>query len=279
MITTYFDDSGTHGEKSDVVLVAGIFGTEGRLEGLDARWKSHLDAPLCGRKEPLSRFHAYDCDNSTGEFLRWTRTETDYFRRQLRETIIESGVAAYGMACSRKDWDAIILGEMRSVLGDPERFCINQCYVKSIAWVQANTFDPDVKFVFDNRPNGVQRYAGTVHDAFARWIRPPPTLTGYAFLNSMQIRPLQAADLIAWELYRYAKKMLKNGIGTPAQSEILHLKANMDFQAQIALRDRIIQVRDYWLDYFKKNPDHLRQMANHFDSFDPKNPDYSKLYD
>ncbi len=66
MITAYFDDSGTHGEKSDIVLVAGIFGTEGRLSGLDANWKQNLDTPLSGRKDPLRRFHAYDCDNSTG---------------------------------------------------------------------------------------------------------------------------------------------------------------------------------------------------------------------
>ena len=133
MITAYFDDSGTHGEKSDIVLVAGIFGTEARLRDLDANWKRHLDAPLDGLKDPISRFHAYECDNSTKQFERWTRTETDYFRQQLRETIIASGVAAYGMACSRKDWDAIITGDMRSVIGDPEGFCINQCFVKSLA--------------------------------------------------------------------------------------------------------------------------------------------------
>jgi hypothetical protein len=53
----------------------------------------------------------------------------------------------------------------------------------------------------------------------------------------------------------------------------------MDFQAQIALPERITQLRDYWMAEFKDRPDHLKQMANHFSSFDPKNPDYSKLYD
>jgi len=133
--------------------------------------------------------------------------------------------------------------------------------------------------VFDSRPDGVQRYAGTVYDAFKHWTKPPPAITGYAFLSSIQTRPLQAADLIAWELYRYANNILRDGIKAAAQPELLHLRRNMDFQAQIALPERIIQVRDHWLNYFKENPTHLKQMANHFDSFDPKNPDYSKLYD
>jgi hypothetical protein len=40
MITAYLDDSGTHGEASDIVLVAGIFGTEARMGSLDRNWKN-----------------------------------------------------------------------------------------------------------------------------------------------------------------------------------------------------------------------------------------------
>jgi hypothetical protein len=276
MITAYFDDSGTH-EQSDIVLVAGIFGTEGRLNGLDANWKKHLDSPLCGRKDPISRFHAYDCYQSLGEFSGWTRTETDYFRHQLRMEIIESGVAAYGIACARKDYDELISGDLRGVLGTPEGHCINQCFVRSLSWAQANTFDPEMTFVFDNRPSQVKRYAGTVYDAFQRWIDPPPQLTGYAFLNSKDVRPLQAADMVAWELYQNAKDILISGVNVPTPKELLHLRKNMDFPAQIANRESIIKIRDFWEEKFRENPDHLRQMADHFNLFDPENPDYSHL--
>jgi hypothetical protein len=283
MITAYFDDSGTHtgGKRgpSDIVLVAGLFGTEGRMDGLDYYWRKHLASPLCGQKGRLNRFHASDCYHSMGEFTGWTRTETDYFRHQLRTAIIESGVAAYGMACARKDWDELITGDYRGVLGNPEGFCINQCFVRSLGWEQANTFDPKMTFVFDHRPPEVQRYTGTVYDAFSRWLAPPPELMGYAFLQSQAVRPLQAADLLAWELYQYANAILIEGISVPAQKEILHLRNNMQFDAQIANRESITKLRDFWVDKFRDNPEHLKQMADHFNLFDPLNANYSHLSD
>jgi hypothetical protein len=278
MLTAYFDDSGTH-EQSDIVIVAGIFGTEARMDDLDASWKRRLDAPLSGRKNPLSRFHAYDCFQSLGEFSGWTRTETDYFRHELRTVIIDSGVAAYGVACQRKDYDELIKEPVRSVLGTSEGFCINQCFVRSLDWVQANTYDPEMKFVFDNRPSQVKRYAGTVYDAFARWVQPPPKLCGYSFLSSKKIRPLQAADMVAWEMYQRAQAILEKGPDAPVHREIQHLHANINFAAQVASRESIIRTRTFWEEQFKGRPDELRQMAAHFNLFDPDNPDYSRLYD
>ena len=85
--------------------------------------------------------------------------------------------------------------------------------------------------------------------------------------------------MIAWELNRYAHSILRSGIGVPAQNELLHLQRNISFQAQIAMRDRIIQVRDHWLNHYKDKPDHLSQIARHFQTFDPARPDYSQLSD
>jgi hypothetical protein len=152
MLTAYFDDSGTHSD-SDIVLMAGIFGTEGELRGLETEWREHLSAPLEGAKSPLRRFHMTECQNSLGEFTGWSRTETDYFCHQLQSAIIDSGVTIYGYACSRRDWNELIIGEYRDILGDAEGSCVWNCVLRTAAWAQGNTFDPEMTFVFDDRPH------------------------------------------------------------------------------------------------------------------------------
>jgi hypothetical protein len=205
MLTAYFDDSGTH-VGSNIVLVAGVFGTEWQLSSLDRLWQKHVERPLSGAKPRLRRYHATDCFNSTNEFSGWTRTETDYFSHELRTVIIDSGVSAYGIAIQRKDWDEIVTGDLRGFLGDAEGYAITQCYVCTLRWAQQNTFDPQITFVFDNRPSEIQRRAKTIGDAFERHSN-NPHVVGSQFGGSYEIRPLQAADLFAWEVYQHATDM------------------------------------------------------------------------
>jgi hypothetical protein len=213
MLTAYFDDSGTH-SSSNIVLVAGIFGTEWQLKSLDHLWRKHIDSPLSGAKPRLKRFHATDCYNSTNEFAGWSRAETDYFSHQLRAAIIESGVAAYGIGIQRKDWDEIVTGDLRGFLGDAESYAITQCYVCTLRWARENTFDPQITFIFDNRPSEIQRRAKTIGDAFERHSE-KPQVVGCRFGSSYDIRPLQAADLFAWEVYQHANEIFSAGIIQP----------------------------------------------------------------
>jgi hypothetical protein len=151
MLTAYFDDSGTHA-KSKIVMVAGISGTEGRLAGLEHNWRKHLERPLEGTKRRLKRFHMVDCQGGRGEYEGWSRPEIDHFCYQLQTEIIDSGVVAYGIACSRSDWDDLVTGDIRAIFGDAEGMCIRNNFVRILGWAQSNTFDPEMKFVFDNRP-------------------------------------------------------------------------------------------------------------------------------
>jgi hypothetical protein len=272
MLTAYFDDSGTHtGGKhgpSRIVLVAGVLGTEDQLIGLEQNWQRHLDAPLCGRKNRLSQFHAFDCNDSRNEFAGWSRTETDFFMHHLQDIIIESGVGIYGVAIAREDWDELVTGDMRRFLGDAERYCISQCFVRGINWANRNTFEPKMTFIFASRTPEVQRLGLAVGHAFQQhstW----PEIVGTSFLKASAIRPLQAADLVAWELYQHAREILSGReLDQPKRPALKRFHKETQWMVtQIAQRDEIHQI----INLVKRDnsPADIKALADHFTSFDP----------
>jgi hypothetical protein len=283
MISAYFDDSGTHtGGKwgpSRIVVVAGIVGTEGSIRGLEQTWKQHLDRPLCGQKKRLSRFHMVDCQDSRGEFEGWTRTETDYFCHQLREVIVESGVAGYGIAISRQDWDELVTDDVRGFLGDAEGYCISQCFVRALRWSRRNCFDPQITFVFDNRTEEIERRGkilGHMFQAYSAELRQNPQIVGTTFTNSTAMRPLQAADMLAWEIYQHGREILSGGgeIRPPGRVGFRQLGERMSLNTQMAQRRSIQGIVDH---IRSSDQSLLKEAAKHFTVFDPENPDYSHL--
>jgi hypothetical protein len=272
MLTGYFDDSGTH-ESARIVLLGGLCGTEWQLTSLHKLWAKLINDPL-GQKPRLNRFHAYDCQNSIGEFIGWTRTETDYFWHLLQTAIIDSGVTPYGIACVRSDWDALITGDTRGIYGNAEQMCIRNCFVKALDWAQKNTFDPQMTFVFDNRPSNIQRDAQVVSHAFENG-RPGelPAVIGTAFLSSYKILPLQAADLIAWELYQFANDIYDGlaTFGNPRRQQLRRMMDELHFEAQFATAESIKEIADF---VAQRDPKMTKAAALHFRTFDP-NPGLS----
>ena len=131
MLVAYFDDSGTH-DDSHFVLLGGLYADEKRWGAFDADWRSKLAAPVPG-KPALKRFHMAECEAGTGEFAGYNRAERDYLIHDLREIIIRHRVSGYCCGVSRKDWDALVQGGVRTFLGDAERFCVTQyCHGKRV---------------------------------------------------------------------------------------------------------------------------------------------------
>lgn len=91
-------------------------------------------------------------------------------------------------------------------------------------------------------------------------------------MSSYAVRPLQVADMIAWELYQHAKDILVDGLNATARPQLQRLVKNMGLKAQIATRDAVIKLRQFWEDKFRAKPELLKEMANHFTFFDSVEP-------
>jgi hypothetical protein len=198
-------------------------GSESDLLSLELSWRELLNDPVCGLKPAIAEFHAYDCFESKGEFQGWRRSETDFFRRQLRQAIINSHVSAYGIAYFKQDWDDIIQGALRNLFGNAEGNAVRNCFVRALKWANTNCFDTDLSFIFDQSDDLTRkRDVLAVYDAFLRH-GDEIKLGGVSFLNSREALHLQAADMFAWEFNGNAHKILENRSETTSTDEYMEL--------------------------------------------------------
>jgi len=241
MLTAYFDDSGSHAD-SDVVLWSGLFGNQHQWQHFEGLWAAKLRAPSPG-KPPLKRFHMANCQAGDGEFLGWSRTATDFLVHELGEIILRCGLYSNGAAISRKDWDDLITGNLRTALGDAEGYSLRMAFVRALKWAKESGCESKIEFVFDRRQER-EREGKRVFELFEHYAKIVPTgitPVSVKFADSYRNLPLQGADLLAWEQYRYAAEYLRsNGKAKFAsRKELQRLSRGGRITLGIALRSAI----------------------------------------
>lgn len=205
MLKAYFDDSGTHGD-SDIVLMAGVFGYPNQWDVFSERWANQLANP-CPGKLPLERFHMAHCQAGAGEFTGWKRHETEFLVHELGTIIFDCGIYGFGGAVARKYWDEFIVGDRRRAIGDAETLCIINCFVKLIAFATHIAPARELAMVFDDRPQKA-RDIEKIYSVYGALKEAGLEITSATLASAKKVLPLQAADLLAWELYQDAQDAL-----------------------------------------------------------------------
>jgi Protein of unknown function (DUF3800) len=241
MLIAYFDDSGSHTD-SDVVLWNGLFGNHYQWQLFNELWAAKLKEPSLG-KEPLKRFHMVECQNSLGEFSGWSRTATDFLVHELGDIVLRCGLYSNGAAISRKDWDDLVKGDLRTALGDAEGYSMRLAFVRATKWAREIAFQDEMEFVFDRRKEREQE-GMRIFDLFQHYseieqIGPAPV--SIIFSDSYRVLPLQAADMLAWEQYQYARDFLRSngGMKVAHRTQLQRLSKGGKITLGIALRSAI----------------------------------------
>jgi hypothetical protein len=176
----------------------------------------------------ITTFHAADCENTRGEFARWTRTQVEGLQRTLIQLITDPAYGILGYSCSldlghynrlrprlrafRRFPTVIAKLGISGSLEDPY-FILFQHLVERVAKEQYVTelpADERVGFAFDR--HHLEARAKTVYHAMQHF-KPEygHRLGGATFDDKVKVKPLQAADMLAYETFRRADD-LRSGI-------------------------------------------------------------------
>jgi len=192
----YFDESGTHAD-SDAVTVAGYISTAEQWELYTRDWTAAL------AEWRLTTFHMTDFANGVGPFRFWTEEERRFRFARLIRIINDHVIASVGIAVPMRAFDQIFPKPAKRFIGGAYGLAATCCFMDSARILASSYPSARIAYVFEAGAPGV----GEVSKVF-RWNyndrgqRPKYKLLSLEFADKT-VLPLQAADILAYELYKY----------------------------------------------------------------------------
>lgn len=195
VLYAYVDETGFSGATT-ATIVGGLIGTLDHWLPLETRWRARL------AEDGISEFHATKCRGGHGEYHAWrpdwSRMEqhysnlaaiaTDYKLRPISGTVLS---AAWKRASSENEW---LVNRFVSAYG----FCFEICLMH--IQIIATEFDDQAYVVYALNPQYADR-AETVGRVYERNIKYFDRITSCAPARPVEVIPLQAADMAAYEMY------------------------------------------------------------------------------
>ncbi len=204
IFTVYLDESGTHQASRDVVL-AGYVATNEQWASFETNWKKAL------AEFEIPFFHMSDFAAKKSYYSEWTEVERETRYERLIGIINANTTSSIGIIISRIDY-AVAMGAIAptQLSGIYGYIFQNLILIVRLVLLRQGYIDPQIAYVLDRRRHSGAIIALTdkmtaVLDALAR--EHGNELNPLAYLSAKtedkrRFVPLQAADILAYQLYR-----------------------------------------------------------------------------
>ncbi len=182
-------------------VVAGYFGDNITWDILNQEW-SRINTKYC-----VPRFHASTLNAKDNEYQGWDDDRKLAYSKEMLKIITDQGMRLHAFACGvhADEYARIISNQGREKLGHPYILCLKTCITMVAKGLDMGGFPPEdqIAVFFDRNP-----FEKEAQIAFYN-LKDHPTFPYRTRLDSCTPKdmetmvPLQAADLIAYEVYRW----------------------------------------------------------------------------
>jgi hypothetical protein len=192
MFTAYFDASGKRDTR--VLTVAGFVSDVRKWSRFDAVWESIL------KREEIPAFHMADFVARRPPFDRWQGRESDRdaFFRDLISAAVKYTNKAFSVMVPMRDYrEADRRYCVTEFFGHPYALAGLDCVIKTAKWSRKNGQErTPIEFFFEDGDEG----KGKLDEFLRRHCE-----IRAVFKSKKDVRPFQAADLIAWEDSKFVR--------------------------------------------------------------------------
>jgi hypothetical protein len=202
IFTAYLDESGTH-DGSQAVSVAGYVSTPEAWTRFEADWRAALD------DFGIDMFHMSDFENRAGDFQRWPNELRQERLARLIRIINTNVIASFGTTIMCSQYADTFSSEAHRFVGGPYGLAAVMVMMDLGKILRLTGALGSIAYVFESGALG----AGQVLQVFTANEQNPKQkeemrLLSLRFENKRDFVPLQAADILAYELYKHLPRQL-----------------------------------------------------------------------
>lgn len=212
LLIAYFDETGTH-KQARLTGLSGFIAPSQIWGEIATSWDARLKA-----EEPDHRakvYHAVDCFNGYNEFknlIYWTRVRRELLTSDLAQILASKGISAISSALLQADWDDVFASlasdTFRLRFPSAYHLCFEHCVQQAFSWSERFAKGAPVAFVFAEQ-NEYQEQAEQILRAYQASTERGSKIASITFSSPQKLIPLQAADLMAYEI---TKSVMQPGI-------------------------------------------------------------------
>ena len=196
----FLDESGTH-QGSEIVVVAGFITNVTQIEELSKQWKTALDS------WGIPMFHMADFENRHGCFKPWTPDQRKERLNHLLGLINRHTFNSIAFAVRKRSFDRIFTAKAKRRVGDAYGLASIGCWHNLALRAKDQRIDGYIGFMMEKGCRG----AGALLSIYRNESREPDwvannRIVGLSFDDKRVFLPLQAADILAYEIHKQARR-------------------------------------------------------------------------
>jgi len=195
----YFDESGTH-DDSEAAVVAGFVSNETKWKAFSQSWQKVL------ADSGLGYFRMSEFENRRGQFAGWTENEKRTLLSKLLPIIHEHTFWSIGCIVLRQQFDELVSSEAKEICGDAYGFAALICWRNLGQLFQSEDAWMDCRMEAGAKGSGSLELLVEEDLKFPSW-REAHRIHSLSFLDKREFPPLQAADILAYELYKQSSRI------------------------------------------------------------------------
>lgn len=212
MFTAYFDDSGTH-KQSDIAIAACYISTKNSWQSFVEEWD------VIRREEGFDAFHMAEFvakrDQGHEPWCNWSNEKKERVFSRIARTINKHKRVGISVGIPKKHWDGTP-DWIRGHFGQQHyTFAVRMCMNAIARWRRDTRIIAPIRYTFDWEMNHSEKRIEItkILDLLTQPNNQPTgdliglEPRGYGFEHKEEFKPLQAADILAWQMRSHVSRM------------------------------------------------------------------------